>query len=42
VDDELHIAKLFYEALENIDGILVFSFVDPVIAYRISTLYREL
>ena len=35
VDDEIHIAKLFHEALlENIDGISVFSFVDPVIAFQ--------
>ena len=35
VDDEIHIAKLFHEALlENIDGISVFSFVDPVIAIQ--------
>ena len=34
VDDEIHIAKLFHEALrENIDGISVFSFVDPVMAF---------
>jgi DNA-binding NtrC family response regulator len=35
VDDEIHIAKLFHEALsENIDGILVFSFIDPVMAFQ--------
>ena len=35
VDDEIHIAKLFHEALlENIDGISVFSFVDPVMAFQ--------
>lgn len=35
VDDEIHIAKLFYEALlENIDGISVLSFVDPVMAFQ--------
>lgn len=35
VDDEVHIAKLFYEALsENIDGISVFSFIDPVMAFQ--------
>lgn len=32
VDDDIHIAKLFHEAIrQNIDGILVFSFNDPVI-----------
>jgi DNA-binding NtrC family response regulator len=42
VDDEIHIAKLFYEALlENIDGISVFSFVDPVIAFQHFTENRE-
>jgi DNA-binding NtrC family response regulator len=35
VDDEIYITKLFHEALrENIDGISVFSFIDPVIAYE--------
>jgi DNA-binding NtrC family response regulator len=35
VDDEIHNAKLFHEALlENIDGISVISFVDPVIAFQ--------
>jgi DNA-binding NtrC family response regulator len=35
VDDEIHIAKLFHDALsENIDGISVFSFVDPVMAFQ--------
>ena len=35
VDDEIHIAKLFHETLlENIDGISVFSFVDPVMAFQ--------
>ena len=34
VDDDVYIAKLFHEALsENIDGISVFSFNDPVIAF---------
>jgi DNA-binding NtrC family response regulator len=33
VDDDLHIAKLFHEALsENIEGVSVVSFTDPVIA----------
>jgi DNA-binding NtrC family response regulator len=35
VDDEINIAKLFHEALlENIDGISVFSFVYPVMAFQ--------
>ncbi|HJY15731.1 MAG TPA: response regulator, partial [Nitrososphaeraceae archaeon] len=35
VDDEIHIAKLFHEALrENIDGISVFSFNDPIMAFE--------
>ena len=35
VDDDIYIAKLFHEALsENIDGISVFSFVDPVMAFQ--------
>ena len=34
VDDEIHTAKLFHEALrENIDGISVFSFYDPIMAF---------
>jgi DNA-binding NtrC family response regulator len=33
VDDDLHITKLFHEALsENIEGVIVVSFTDPVIA----------
>jgi DNA-binding NtrC family response regulator len=33
VDDDLHIAKLFHEALsENIEDVSVVSFTDPVIA----------
>jgi DNA-binding NtrC family response regulator len=33
VDDEIYTAKLFREALrENIDGISVFSFNDPITA----------
>jgi DNA-binding NtrC family response regulator len=33
VDDEIYTAKLFHEALrENIDGISVFSFNDPITA----------
>ena len=35
VDDDIYIAKLFYEALsENIDGISVFSFIDPITAFE--------
>ena len=35
VDDEIPIANLFHESLlENIDGISVFSFVVPVIAFQ--------
>ena len=35
VDDEIYITKLFHEALrQNIDGISVFSFIDPVIAFE--------
>jgi DNA-binding NtrC family response regulator len=35
VDDEIHTAKLFHEALrENIDGISVFSFNDPIAAFK--------
>jgi DNA-binding NtrC family response regulator len=35
VDDDIYIAKLFHEALsENIDGISVFSFTDPVKAFE--------
>ncbi|MGI0033398.1 MAG: response regulator transcription factor [Nitrososphaeraceae archaeon] len=35
VDDEIYITKLFHEALrENIDGISVFSFLDPFIAFE--------
>ena len=42
VDDETHIAKLFHEALlENIDGISVFSFVDPIIAFQHFTKNHE-
>ena len=34
VDDEIYTAKLFHEALrENIDGISVFSFNDPITAF---------
>jgi DNA-binding NtrC family response regulator len=35
VDDDIYIAKLFHEALsENIDGISVFSFNDPIMAFE--------
>jgi hypothetical protein len=35
VDDEIYITKLFHEALrQNIDGISVFSFIDPVKAFE--------
>ncbi len=35
VDDEIYITKLFHEALrQNIDGISVFSFIDPVRAFE--------
>ena len=35
VDDEIYITKLFHEALrQNIDGISVFSFIDPIKAFE--------
>ena len=35
VDDDIYISKLFDDALrENINGISVFSFTDPVIAFE--------
>ena len=35
VDDDIYIAQLFHEALsENIAGISVFSFNDPVMAFE--------
>ena len=35
VDDEIYTARLFHEALrENIDGISVFSFTDPITAFK--------
>ena len=35
VDDDVYITQLFHEALsENIDGILVFSFNDPIMAFE--------
>ena len=42
VDDELSIAKLFHEALrQNIDGISVFSFNDPIKAFEHYTENKE-
>jgi DNA-binding NtrC family response regulator len=35
VDDDVYIAQLFHQALsENIDGISVFSFTDPIMAFQ--------
>jgi len=35
VDDDVYVAQLFHEALsENIDGISVFSFTDPIMAFE--------
>lgn len=35
VDDDVYTAQLFHEALsENIEGILVFSFKDPIMAFE--------
>jgi DNA-binding NtrC family response regulator len=42
VDDDIYIAQLFHEALsENIDGISVFSFNDPVMAFEHFTENKE-
>ena len=42
VDDDIYIAKLFHEALsENVDGISVYSFTDPVKAFEHFTEYNE-
>jgi DNA-binding NtrC family response regulator len=42
VDDEIYITKLFHEALrQNIDGISVFSFIDPVKAFEHFTENKE-
>ena len=42
VDDDVYIAQLFHEALsENIDGISVFSFTDPVMAFEHFTVNKE-
>jgi len=35
VDDDVYTAQLFHEALsENIEGFLVFSFNDPIMAFE--------
>ncbi|MGI0034104.1 MAG: response regulator [Nitrososphaeraceae archaeon] len=42
VDDEIYITKLFHEALrQNIDGVSVFSFTDPVKAFEHFTENKE-
>ena len=42
VDDDIHIAKLFREAIrQNIDGVSVFSFNDPVMALEHFTENKE-
>jgi len=42
VDDDIYIAQLFHQALsENIDGISVFSFTDPVKAFEHFTENKE-
>jgi DNA-binding NtrC family response regulator len=42
VDDEIYITKLFHEALrQNIDGVSVFSFIDPVKAFEHFTENKE-
>jgi len=42
VDDDVYIAQLFHEALsENIDGISVFSFTDPIMAFQHFTENKE-
>ena len=42
VDDDVYIAQLFQDALsENIDGISVFSFNDPIIAFEHFTENKE-
>ena len=42
VDDDVYIAQLFHDALsENIDGISVFSFNDPVKAFEHYTENKE-
>jgi DNA-binding NtrC family response regulator len=42
VDDDIYITKLFDEALrQNIDGISVFSFNDPIMAFQHFTENKE-
>ena len=42
VDDDVYIAQLFHETLsENIDGISVFSFTDPIKAFEHFTENKE-
>jgi DNA-binding NtrC family response regulator len=42
VDDDVYIAQLFHDALsENIDGISVFSFNDPIMAFEHFTENKE-
>jgi DNA-binding NtrC family response regulator len=42
VDDDIYIAQLFHQALsENIDGISVFSFNDPIMAFEHLTENKE-
>jgi DNA-binding NtrC family response regulator len=42
VDDDVYIAQLFHEALsENINGISVFSFTDPIMAFQHFTENKE-
>jgi len=42
VDDDVYVAQLFHEALsENIDGISVFSFTDPIMAFEHFTENKE-
>jgi len=42
VDDDVYIAQLFHDALsENIDGISVFSFTDPIMAFQHFTENKE-
>jgi DNA-binding NtrC family response regulator len=42
VDDDISTATFFHEALrQNIDGISVFSFIDPVKAFEHFTEHRE-
>jgi DNA-binding NtrC family response regulator len=42
VDDDVYIAQLFHETMsENIDGISVFSFNDPILAFEHFTENKE-